>query len=354
MMSADGPEIDDVVRNEGCPHEVVPLTRQITPLADLKALWILYRKLRKHRPNIVHSHTPKAGLIGMMAAWLARVPVRLHTVAGLPLETAVGAKRQLLLFIERLTYAFATEVWPNSKSLYAFIEEHSLAKKSKLHVIGKGSSNGIDISEFDPDGLQPDILQEVKDRIDYDSELTYLLFVGRVVRDKGIEELVQAFVDLAGDRPELRLVLVGPFEAALDPLSENAIQIIESRDDIITTGFSPHVKYYMSLADVFVFPSHREGFPNVPMQAGLMSLPVVASRITGNVDIIVDQQDGRLVTKGSTSELGAAIAEALSERDRTRLFANNLQRKIKEQFSRSYVQAAVLKRYKYHLSKAKL
>lgn len=346
MMSAEGPEIDDVVLNEGCPHEVVPLTRQITPFADLKALWILYRKLRHHRPDIVHTHTPKAGLIGMMAAWLARVPIRLHTVAGLPLETAVGAKRRLLMLIERLTYACATEVWPNSKSLYDFIRDHSLAKKDKLHVIGKGSSNGIDVSEFDIDSLDPGVLQEVKASIHYDSELTYLLFVGRVVRDKGIEELVQAFVAVAEDRPALRLVLVGPFEAALDPLSAETIGLIESRDDIITTGFSPYVEYYMSLADLFVFPSHREGFPNVPMQAGLMGLPVIASRITGNVDIIDHGINGLLCEKGDHYALQVSLKRLLDDSALALYYSRHLYQKVKSTFDRTYVQGEILTQYK--------
>lgn len=348
-MSADGPEVAGVVDSEGCPHEIVPLTRAITPFADIKALWILYRKLRNHKPDIVHSHTPKAGLIGMMAAWLARVPVRLHTVAGLPLETATGAKRRLLLFIERLTYACATEVWPNSGSLHSFIAKHRLANPEKLHIIGQGSSNGIDVDEFNADGLDVDLMAEIKASIDYREDLTYLLFVGRVVRDKGIEELVDAFVQLAVDRSDLRLVLVGPYEADLDPLAPRTIDIIDGRSDIITTGFSTHVKYYMHLADLFVFPSHREGFPNVPMQAALMHLPVVASRITGNVDIIDHEENGLLVDKGDRSAIAAAVGKLLQDGALASEYADKLRQKVLQKYARTRVQQLILERYTRHL-----
>ena len=352
MMSADGPEITEVKDKEGCPHILVPLTRQITPLADLKALWILYRKLKAIKPDIVHSHTPKAGLIGMMAAKMARVPMRLHTVAGLPLEAATGIKRKILLAVEKLTYACANEVWPNSQSLKTFIENHNLTKTAKLRIIGKGSSNGIDTSEFDPESLDPKIIEEIKGKIDFNDRFTYLLFVGRMVRDKGIEELVNAFLKLKEEHQNIKLILVGPLEAHLDPLSKETLEHIEKDDAIIATGFSNQVKYFMHLADLFVFPSHREGFPNVPMQAGLMDCPVVASRITGNVDIIDDEVDGFLHTKGDPQDLYEKVNFALQNMDQMKAMNGKLKEKIYTNFDRRVVQKEILTTYQTLISKS--
>ena len=349
MMSADGPEIKELVEREKCPHEIVPLTRQITPFKDLKALWILYRKLKRIKPQIIHSHTPKAGLIGMMAAWLARVPIRLHTVAGLPLEATSGGKKKLLLFIEWLTYKCATEVWPNSKSLYTFIDAHKLAKRDKLRIIGRGSSNGIDTSEFDTQKLDGEILASIKSDINYASQNKYLLFVGRIVKDKGIEELVDAFQKLKERHSNLKLILVGPFESQLDPLSADTLTAIEDDVDIITTGFSTKVKYFMDIADIFVFPSHREGFPNVPMQAGLMKCPVVASKITGNVDIIDHEINGLLHKKGSANDIFEKVDFALSNSDQMDKMTDALEEKIKEHFDRIKIQKFIFDVYNFHL-----
>lgn len=345
MMSAAGPEIDEVVENEGCSHISIPLTRQITPFADFKALFILYRKLCAMRPDIVHSHTPKAGIVGMMAAWLARVPVRIHTVAGLPLESATGIKKRLLLGVEKLSYLAATEVWPNSQSLYDFILEHKLTSKQKLRVIGKGSSNGIDIKEFNIDSLNPILLNEVKSAFDYKDDITYLLFVGRIVKDKGVDELIKAFKILKDRHEKLELVLVGPLEAHLDPLSNDSMMAIEKDGSIHAVGFSNHVKYFMHLADLFVFPSHREGFPNVPMQAALMNCPVVASRINGNIDIIEDSVDGVLHERGNQEELIFSIDFALNNRNLMIEYAERLKYKIQNNFSRKAVQYEIALTY---------
>lgn len=353
MMSADGPEVDYVIEKEDCDHIVIPLTRKITPIKDLQALWILFKKLKRIKPEIVHSHTPKAGIIGMLAAWLARVPIRIHTVAGLPLQTAAGAKRKLLEVIEQITYFYATEVWPNSKSLYDFIIENKFSKVSKLHIIGKGSSNGIDISEFNSQTLDEKVLFDIREKIDYDASNIYLLFVGRVVKDKGIVELVEAFSLLKPTFKNLKLLIVGPLENELDPLPGATLQAINVDADIITVGYSNYVKYYMLLADLFVFPSHREGFPNVPMQAALMECPIVASRITGNIDIIDPNVNGYLHEIKNTIDLKDKISQALSRNEQTMQFATKLKEKVTQNFDRKEVQNVILEKYNQLLSHVK-
>ena len=154
MISADGKELADVIAHEKCRHLIVPMTSKITPLQDVKCLFQLVNILRKEKPGIVHTHTPKAGLLGMLAAKICGVKVRIHTVAGLPLMVETGFKYQLLKFIEKLTYGAATQVWPNSNSLMQVITKNKLCKATKLKIIGKGSTNGININRFSKDALE--------------------------------------------------------------------------------------------------------------------------------------------------------------------------------------------------------
>src|SRR5690554_2471746 len=149
-VSADKEALERLGKERGYPTYHVEMTRQITPVADIKAVYKLYKYFKKEKPTIVHTHTPKAGIVGMMAAWLAGVPHRLHTVAGLPLMEATGLKRKVLDFVEKLTYRWATEVYPNSKVLYDFILAEKFTNPNKLKVIGQGSSNGIDTQHFNP------------------------------------------------------------------------------------------------------------------------------------------------------------------------------------------------------------
>jgi len=345
MMSADGSEINELISTEGCPHIIIPLTRKITPLKDLKALWSLYKHLKKIKPDIIHSHTPKAGIIAMISSWLARVPIRIHTVAGLPLQTTSGLKRQILILVEKLTYFFATNVWPNSQSLIQFITEEKFCSKNKISIVGQGSSNGIDINEFNETSLDVNKLKEIKQKINFDEKNFYLLFVGRVVKDKGIIELVETFKRLQQQFDGIRLIIVGKLEQDLDPLPIDTLKEIRNNKSIFEVGFSYYVKYYMNLSDLFVFPSHREGFPNVPMQAGLMNCPVIASRITGNIDIIDHKINGLLFEKGNVDELEKCILELKSNTEKANKFRQALSQKITNDFSRKSVQKTILNKY---------
>ena len=220
MVSADGIEREGVIRNEGIPHIIIPMTRKITPFADLKSLWLLYKLFVSEKPDIIHSHTPKAGLLAMLAGKLAGIKIRVHTVAGLRFVTATGKTRSLLVQMEKLTGRWSTNVWPNSFSMRDYILEHKLAPVKKIKVIGLGSSNGIDLTRFSTASLRQDRLDHVKLLMRYDKDLQYLLCVGRIVQDKGIEELTLAFTRLYEENNRLRLVLVGTFEDELDPVNE--------------------------------------------------------------------------------------------------------------------------------------
>ncbi|MDP2692348.1 MAG: glycosyltransferase family 4 protein [bacterium] len=306
-------ELEAVGRREGVATREVAMTRSITPLKDIKAVWQLYRLFKKEKPSIVHTHTPKAGIVGMLAAWLAGVPNRLHTVAGLPLMEATGFKRTVLNFVEKTTYRFATKVYPNSKGLYDFIIAENFTKPSKLSIIGKGSSNGIDTDYFNPN------LYSERDKISVRAELKIpqhhflFIFVGRLVKDKGINELIAAFSKLSQSKDNISLLLVGPFENDLDPLWPETLISINENPNIYSVGYQNDVRPYFAVADALVFPSYREGFPNVVMQAGAMGLPSIVTDINGCNEIIEHSKNGLIIPLKDTNVLQQAMQKLLTD-----------------------------------------
>jgi glycosyltransferase involved in cell wall biosynthesis len=345
MISADGPELNDVIANEGCRHIIVPMTRKITPLQDLKCLFRLIKIFKKERPGIVHTHTPKAGLLGMLAAKLCGVKIRIHTVAGMPLMVEKGFKLWLLSSIEKLTYSAANHVWPNSRSLYNYIVEHQFTSQKKLQIISKGSTNGINIARFSKNALDEKIVTEIKNSIHYSSEFIYLLCIGRLVADKGIVELVHVFTALQKKQPRLKLILVGDFENSLDPLPQDILEQIQTNHNIIHISWTQQVEYYMHIAHLFVFPSHREGFPNVLLQAGAMELPIICSRIPGNVDIVIHRQTGLIFETANETDMEAQVQYALAEPLHMQLMAVGLQQIIDMDYRRENIWQNILATY---------
>ena len=346
MISADGKELAEVIEKEKCRHIIVPMTRKITPLQDLNCLFQLINIFRKERPDIVHTHTPKAGLLGMLAARICGVKTRIHTVAGLPLMVETGFKYQLLKFIEKLTYAAAGHVWPNSNSLMQFIIDNKLCKTSKLKIIGKGSTNGININRFNKEALDEKIMTEIKTQLNFTDHKKYLLCIGRLVKDKGIVELVHVFNQLQKSDNNLILILVGEYENALDPLPADTLQEIEMNPSIIHINWTNQVEYYMQIAGLFVFPSHREGFPNVLLQAGAMKLPVICSRITGNIDIVTNNETGLIFDSGNEQQMLQHLQYALVHQPQMDRMAKHLQEEIQVNYRQENIWQNMLDAYK--------
>lgn len=346
MISADGAELKDVMENEGCRHIIVPMTRTITPFRDLRCLFQLIRTFKKEKPDIVHTHTPKAGLLGMLAARICGVKIRIHTVAGLPMMVEHGFKFGLLKLTERITAASANHVWPNSNSLLQYILKHRLSHPKKLQLIGKGSTNGVDTVFFSRGSLDEQVLHSLKTTISYSPQNKYLLFIGRLVNDKGIVELVNVFNSLVLNHPELKLILVGGYEPALDPLPENTVKEIENNSSIIHINWTDDVKYFMFLADYFIFPSHREGFPNVLLQAGAMLLPVICSRIAGNIDMVTHGETGLIFDCGNELQLKDAVELAIADPAGMQKMAIRLQVQINENYRRENIWQNLLEAYK--------
>lgn len=345
MISADGENLDKVIENEKCQHIIVPMTRKITPWQDLLCLFQLIKIFRKEKPDIVHSHTPKAGLLGMMAGKISGIKIRIHTVAGLPLMEESGLKYALLKQIEKITYSVANHVWPNSNSLYNFIKKNNFADAYKLKVIGQGSTNGVSITRFNKETLDKNFLTVIKGNINYDTASVYLLYIGRLVKHKGIVELVNVFSLLKKNYPHLKLILVGIFESSLDPLPKKILKQIVDDPCIINVGWSDNAEYYMSLAHYFVFPSYREGFPNVLLEAGAIQLPVICSNIPGNTDIIIHNETGLLFEKKNEKDMYQKLKYALDNPKKMLSMANKLQHYIKFWYEREMYWKILLEEY---------
>jgi len=337
MISAGGEEVNEVITKEGCPHIIVELTRAITPFQDLKCLWALFKLFRLEKPDIVHTHTPKAGLLGMMAAKLAGVPIRLHTVAGLPLMTANGFKKKLLFFIEKLTYLFSNKVMPNSNSLLRYIRTHRMTSEKKLHLLGGGSSNGIDLKQFSEKSIEANRLRILKNQINYSSENIYLIAVGRIVVDKGIIELISAFNVVQDYTPNLKLILLGPLEKERpeETLPSEILHTINNHPNIIHINWSDEVEYYLHLSNLLIHASYREGFPNVLLQAGAMNCPIICSNILGNIDIVDHENTGLLFDVKNASNLAERIKWSLDNPQAMKDFADRLYSKIQNNYSRT-------------------
>ena len=252
-VSSEGEELREVHENEGIVMEAINMSRKITPFQDLKSLWEMWNFLRKEKPQIVHTHTPKAGIIGMLAARLAGVPHRLHTVAGLPLMEATGIKRKILNFVEKLTYSSATRVYPNSKGLYDFILQNNFTQSNKLKIIANGSSNGINTTFFSPDQVTELERVALREKLNIQPDDFVFVFVGRIVSDKGINELIKAFSELKtaenNELTSIKLLLVGGLESDLDPLHPETLAEINQNKGIISAGFQQDVRPFFAIPD---------------------------------------------------------------------------------------------------------
>ena len=346
LVSAQKEQLEALAKEQGVAYFPLEMTRKITPLQDLRCLLQLVRFLRKEKPHIVHSHTPKAGIIGMLAAFIARVPVRMHTVAGLPLMEAKGIKKRILYAVERLTNRCATHVYPNSKGLMDFIQKKHLAEKTPLQIIGKGSSNGIDTGHFNADSISDQELIKCQKKWTIAQDDFVFLFIGRLVGDKGINELVAAFEQLSSKFPKAKLLLVGSQEPTLDPLAKSTLKAIDQNPSIILTGYQQDVRPFLKMAQVFVFPSYREGFPNVVLQAGAMGVPCIVSDINGCNEIIEDEINGFLVPPKQIQPLVEKMQFFYKDAEKRTIFIERTQTLIATNFERAQYWELLLAEYK--------
>lgn len=295
MVSANSAGIGALTAREGCPHQVVNFRRQISIWYDFLALVETLKLIRQLRPDVVHTQTPKAGFIGMLAAWLLGVPVRLHTVGGLPLLEKTGLMRWFLIQIERITYALTTRVFVNSFGLKQYIECHIGGFNTKLFIIGNGSTNGIDVAHFKRSAALESQARALRTQWSYAHADFVWIYVGRITRDKGIDELIAAFVALVARQPNAKLLVLGGFDAESDSISPLTKYAIASHQAIKHIDFQADVRPYLIAANAFVFPSYREGLPNALMEAACLEMPIVATNVMGCNEVITNNENGLLV-----------------------------------------------------------
>lgn len=345
-VSSEKEYLERVGKKENIEVCHIEMTRQITPIKDLISVYKLYRFFKKQKPFIVHTHTPKAGTVGMIAAKLAGVPNRLHTIAGLPLLEATGNKRKLLNFVEKVTYSCATKIYPNSFGLNEIIIQEKFCNPDKLKVLGNGSTNGIDTSFFTAEKYSQNDCDVLKEKLEILPNDLVLIFVGRLVSDKGINELIAAFRKINELYSNTKLLLVGPLETELDPLKSETLEEIEHNKSIISVGYQNDVRPYFAISNALVFPSYREGFPNVVMQAGAMGLPSIVSNINGCNEIIIENNNGMIIPVKNTMAIFEAIKKMIENDTFYEQLKNNSRKRIVENYEQKVVWNAILDEYK--------
>lgn len=312
LISSPGALLDRTAEQEGVESVPISMRREIAPIEDLVSLlrlcWLLYRL----KPNITEFSTPKAGLLGSIAAMLCGVPARVYFLRGLKLETCTGLKRRILLAAERVAAACSHSVLCNSDSLRNQALALRVAPDRKLRVLGSGSSNGVDVERFSPG---PDKLRR---RLGFPAGSHVVGFVGRLTRDKGLPELVEAFDAILAARPDTHLLLVGWFDVSEDALSHDLRSRIQNHPRIHSTGYVADTAPYYRAMDVMVLPTWREGFPNVVLEAAATGIPVVTTLSTGSRDAVVPEVTGLLIPPGYPMAIRESVLQLLGNPQRRR------------------------------------
>lgn len=331
LVSSPDKELDELHEQYGMKTIGVRMQRRMSPLKDLRSLWRLIQVFRHERPYMVHSMTPKAGLLCMLAAWITRVPRRVHTFTGLVWPTATGLSRKILMATDWLTCACATHVIPEGKGVMDDLQRHITRKP--MRVLGYGNVRGVDMNYWNSENVDAELLQCIRNK----AVFTFV-FVGRIVRDKGMNELMEAFLRVHKTH-RVRLMLVGRFEDQLDPISDDARRAIRECDDIVYAGpqFGKDLLAYYAAADCFVFPSYREGFPNTVLEAGAMGLPSVVTDINGSREIIENGKNGLIVPSKDADALADAMSRMVEDVDMRQLMALNARPMIASRFEQSFV-----------------
>lgn len=344
-LSSPDKELKEIEQREGVRCIGVAMERHISPLKDFVSLVRLIRNFRRERPAMVHSITPKAGLLSMIAAWVARVPLRIHTFTGLVFPTSTGLKRGILMLTDAITCACATHIIPEGEGVRNDLLSNGITKK-ELRVLGYGNVRGVDMQYYSRSEAVVNGAREIRCALGIEKNITTFLFVGRLVGDKGIKELVEAFTRLNSERDDVRLVLVGCEEPQLDPLDEETKTTIASNKAIIAVGEKSDVRPWYAAADALVFPSYREGFPNVVLEAGAMELPSIVTDINGSREIIIEGNNGTIVQPRNTEQLYRAMRLFAEQPHTMRQMAQNARAMVAERYEQGFVRQCLKDYYK--------
>lgn len=340
-LSSPGPELDMVANKYHIIVHPIEMFRRLSPLKDLISLYKIIKVFLKDKPDMVHSMTPKAGLLCMMAAYITRVPIRVHTFTGLVWPTETGFKRKLLMFTDRITCFCATHIIPEGEGVKSDLISNGITRKP-IRVLGYGNVKGVDMVRFSRRPAVMDLVESIRN-----TDVFAFVFVGRIVGDKGINELCEAFVRLKESKPSIRLLLVGRFEDELDPVSEKTRETINNDNSIEAVGpkYGDELLAYYAASDCFVFPSYREGFPNTVLEAGAMGLPCIVTDINGSREIVKDGENGLVVPFKNSEALYQAMNKMVTNNDMRRKMAANAREMISTRFDQTFVQKCLLDLY---------
>ena len=340
-VSSPEKELKWIEEREGVRTIAVPMERHISIVNDLKSLFKMIRVFHREKPYIVHSMTPKAGLISMLAAKICGVPVRMHTYTGLVFPTATGIKQKILIWMDKLLCACATYINPEGQGVANDLKRFNITKKP-LHIIGNGNVRGID-ADFWKKSNDERKTKDEGNNSSPNSKVFTFVFVGRIVGDKGINELIEAFKRLEPN--SAKLILVGRFEDKLDPVKLETKQEIEVNPNIVCTGQQPDVRSFYEQADAFVFPSYREGFPNTVMEAGAMELPCIVTNINGSNEIIIPDKNGVIVQPRDSYALYEAMKRFIDHPEFVQKLSANARKMIIDRYEQHFIWNELLKVY---------
>lgn len=323
--------LDSIKLYENVNIKTVDFTRKINIFKDLKVLIDLIAYFYRNKPDIVYTLTPKAGLLGMLAAWVLRIPLRIHIVVGLPHMEAKGKRKIILEITERITYFCCTNLYANSLNLQAYIQKYFLFKN--VNVIGQGSANGVDTHWYQDTSSAIEKM-DGREKLGILKNDFVITFVGRIVKDKGIDELIEVFNLLSINFHHLKLLLVGDFEDNLNPISKESKKYILEYQNIIHIKFQEDIRSFLSISDLFVLPSYREGLPNSLIEAGSYGIPLLSTDINGCNEVIINGKNGLLVEKKSKNELYVAMERFISDK----VFYTKVKSCVRESIVRRYSQ----------------
>lgn len=334
VISSQPENLKSVGESEGVRTHCIPMERPISLLKDLICFFKFIFFFISERPYVVHGNTPKASMLSMVSAWVTRVPVRIYLCHGLRYQGTQGKMRKLLMLMEKLTCACATEVICVSNGVRDTFAEDGICSKNKSVVLGAGSATGLDIEYFNPEIVESNVMRA---ELGLSKDDFVFIFVGRIVTDKGINELVSAFDSLSKEYHHAHLVLIGNEEFEQNPITADSRNIIDSNQRIHAIGRRRDVRPYLMDADAFVFPSYREGFGMVLIEANAMGTPAISSNIIGCNEIIIEGENGTLVPSKDEESLYVKMKEWLNNPDKVRYMSSMCRNSIVERFNRTKV-----------------
>uniref|UniRef100_UPI0039A44364 glycosyltransferase family 4 protein n=1 Tax=Ornithobacterium rhinotracheale TaxID=28251 RepID=UPI0039A44364 len=347
VVCSHSAELKDYSQKKGFEYKEVNIPREISPLKDLIAIYNTAKYIKKNKIDIVVGHTPKGALISMIASYICRTKKRIYFRHGLAYETSKGVKRKLLKLSEIVCSALSTEIINVSPSVAKKALEENINKPEKQTILGKGTCNGISTEKFNRKNINNNDVKKIKLDLEIDENSIVLGFSGRLVKDKGIIELVNAFESLCKQRDNLTLLLVGMFEEK-DKLPEDIIQKIKNSPNIKTTGYVSYeeIENYYAVMDIYILPSYREGFPTSILEASSMGIPVITSKSTGCIDSIINGKTGLFINEINEFEIEKSIKQLLDNKTLMTDLGENGTQFVKKNFEQSYVWDAIEKIYK--------